>query len=74
MDLFELVLLYFLDVDLEVDPLDSVVSLLSFLINSTVISAVTAQIYIPTSNAGEVSLFPRSSPALIIRRLSDILR
>ena len=58
MDLFELVLLYFLDVDLEVGLLDSVVSLLSVLINSTVISAVTAQIYIPTSNAGGVPFSP----------------
>lgn len=52
MNLFELVLLNILNINLEVDLLESVVSLLSFLMSSTVVSAVTAQIYIPTSNAG----------------------
>ena len=71
--LFELVFLYFLDVNLEVELLDNVVILFSFLrkLHSDFCSDCIDLHSHQQCRKG--SLSPRSSPALIIRRLFDIL-
>ena len=71
--LFELVFLYFLDVNLEVELLDNVVILFRFLrkLHSDFCSDCIDLHSHQQCRKG--SLSPRSSPALIIHRLFDIL-